>query len=477
MSKNLLNNIVKELRTQLDSDIKKLRSELNYEENITIISKTIVIKSILTELNFVEESTGEIIHPGWLLLEEEQKRHILELIQVKIDEVMEKIFNNAKKAETAAAGIYVTVFPETYTRDDDIEIHAFYPVGEAPSYSHIGVYQSNNFIVIREIYRQEVNQIIDEISRLASSANDNLDKIKSSRTQALTHDKGSAIAEHKASRADLTFQKLLKKGKTDKGRDLSPKARNNLIKDWGFEIFMTYTSALDATKAHLTIGSFIENQSQGLGPEADLIRDRKKVLKAAEDRIKKNDWGNWGGSDSRKTIEKKKIIKYYEQGVMLSEVAKIVTTSNTKINLSKGTKSKKERISGEKKSRRSVASFKGSAKKQAIRKSSANSTIALAALVNQKLTQTVKENMGPPSLANRTGRFAESVRVTDVLETKGGFPSIGYTYRKNPYQVFEDGAGMPPWSNGKRDPRKLIDRSIREIAAQLITGRFYTRRM
>ena len=35
-----------------------------------------------------------------------------------------------------------------------------------------------------------------------------------------------------------------------------------------------------------------------------------------------------------------------------------------------------------------------------------------------------------PRLENRTGRFASSVRVTDVATTAQGFPSIGYTYQK-----------------------------------------------
>ena len=38
--------------------------------------------------------------------------------------------------------------------------------------------------------------------------------------------------------------------------------------------------------------------------------------------------------------------------------------------------------------------------------------------------------MGAPGLENQTGRFARSVRITDVAETTGGFPSFGYTYQK-----------------------------------------------
>jgi len=104
------------------------------------------------------------------------------------------------------------------------------------------------------------------------------------------------------------------------------------------------------------------------------------------------------------------------------------------------------------------------------------STFRLAALINQKLSDTVRKNMGPPGLENVTGRFADSVRVTDVATTRKGYPSIGYTYMRNPYQVFETGLGRAGWANTERDPRKLIDASIREIAAEMAIGRFYTRR-
>ena len=56
-------------------------------------------------------------------------------------------------------------------------------------------------------------------------------------------------------------------------------------------------------------------------------------------------------------------------------------------------------------------------------------------------------------------------------------PSFGYTYAKNPYQVYEMGVGSAPWATPERDPRKLIDQSIRELAAQFAIGRFYTRRV
>lgn len=105
------------------------------------------------------------------------------------------------------------------------------------------------------------------------------------------------------------------------------------------------------------------------------------------------------------------------------------------------------------------------------------STLNLLAIVNNKLSATVEKNMGSPRLEHTTGKFANSVRITEVSQTNQGFLSFGYTYAKTPYQVFEVGMGSAPWANPERDPRKLIDGSIREIAANLALGRFYTRRV
>tara|TARA_S200000501_G_scaffold287979_1_gene272593 strand:+ start:219 stop:1697 length:1479 start_codon:yes stop_codon:yes gene_type:complete len=104
------------------------------------------------------------------------------------------------------------------------------------------------------------------------------------------------------------------------------------------------------------------------------------------------------------------------------------------------------------------------------------SPIRLMALINAKLPQTVAGNMGEPRLVNRTGRFAGSARVTNITATPQGYPSIGYSYETNPYGVFEKSSGTR-FASADRDPRTLIDASIREIATQLIAGRFYTRRI
>ncbi|HAV24564.1 MAG TPA: hypothetical protein DCX01_00155 [Bacteroidetes bacterium] len=108
-------------------------------------------------------------------------------------------------------------------------------------------------------------------------------------------------------------------------------------------------------------------------------------------------------------------------------------------------------------------------------KSAASSPLQLIASLNKVLPETVAKNMKSPALNYQTGRFAESVQVTDVSTTAKGFPSVGYTYQRDPYEVFEAGSGSR-FADSNRDPRKIIDASIREIARNMAIGRFFTRR-
>jgi len=102
------------------------------------------------------------------------------------------------------------------------------------------------------------------------------------------------------------------------------------------------------------------------------------------------------------------------------------------------------------------------------KKESPWSPISLLTLLNRKLPDTLLANMTEPALVNRTGRFRQSVKVQNMMSNKK-FPTIQYKYQLDPYEVFE--------KDPDRDPRKLIDKSIREIAAQVMKGRFYTQRI
>lgn len=104
----------------------------------------------------------------------------------------------------------------------------------------------------------------------------------------------------------------------------------------------------------------------------------------------------------------------------------------------------------------------------------ASNPLAMIHEFNRRLPAAIIDNMGDPALNNQTGRFAASVRVVDILKTPRGFPSIGYTYQKSPYQTFETGGKQ---GDPDKDPRKLIDRTVRELAAEFAMGRLFTRRV
>ena len=111
-----------------------------------------------------------------------------------------------------------------------------------------------------------------------------------------------------------------------------------------------------------------------------------------------------------------------------------------------------------------------------VQKGVSSSPLAMIKMINAKLPRVVAGNMGSPALENRTGRFAGSVRVVDAQVTPKGFTSFGYTYQRDPYGVFESTSGTR-FASPERDPRVLIEGSIREIAQEMAIGRFFTRRV
>lgn len=98
---------------------------------------------------------------------------------------------------------------------------------------------------------------------------------------------------------------------------------------------------------------------------------------------------------------------------------------------------------------------------------------ALQSLLNEYLPRQIKGNMGDGSATNvlnyRTGRFAESAKVERLSVSRQGMITAFYTYMKNPYATFSvGGAQSMPTS---RDPKLLISKSIREIAANRVANR------
>ena len=101
--------------------------------------------------------------------------------------------------------------------------------------------------------------------------------------------------------------------------------------------------------------------------------------------------------------------------------------------------------------------------------------LKLRNLINAMLPDELLSQMQLPRLRNRTGRFRNSARVTDLRVGPRGGTEIDYTYQLDPYQTFEPGGAQ---GSTNRDPRALIGGTIREIAQELMGAKFIkTRRV
>jgi hypothetical protein len=246
---------------------------------------------------------------------------------------------------------------------------------------------------------------------------------------------------------------------------------HNFFKGMGIELDVIRNG--DTGVMEVFLGSQRANAKEGGIAGAKTAKLKKALLNALRTLENGGILSNLEGSDSFKTAKTKKARREVLEPFKKVKNA-TVTSKDTKANNSKTRASKsiiQKTIIGKNASKKRIV--RASKTKKA---GAASQPLQMIGLINKALPDTVRKNMQSPALVNRTGRFAESVQVTDIVKTPKGFPSIGYTYQRNPYQVFEEGSSGN-WANGNRDPRDLIDKSIREIAAQFAIGRFYTRRV
>ena len=197
--------------------------------------------------------------------------------------------------------------------------------------------------------------------------------------------------------------------------------------------------------------------------EAALLRDVRKSIESTLKSLP-NDWAGQKSSDS--LID-----------VLTADLMDSMKPSGKNIKRV-GPKPKKKQTQSSREATQTVKVKKPKAKKpQGLKigklldtptqSSSPVSLLNLIPLINQRLPEVIRSHMGTAGrLVNRTGRFSESAEV--VALDKDNF-TLSYTYQLSPYQVFE--------SQGARDPRPLIEQSVREIARGLIAQRFSLRRI
>lgn len=99
--------------------------------------------------------------------------------------------------------------------------------------------------------------------------------------------------------------------------------------------------------------------------------------------------------------------------------------------------------------------------------------VMLQVILDAELVRTVKANMGDGSRSDilnlRSGRFAESVSVEKLSESRAGMITAFYTYMKYPYATFSQGGKQSVPKS--RDPKILISKSIRELLQSRVSNR------
>lgn len=306
-----------------------------------------------------------------------------------------------------------------------------------------------------------LKKLIETIRETFNTSQDILDKIKT--LTDIGHEQNSSIAEKTIEVALARFGNKPPNNLTQQEIDALTPIYNIMVSSGntvsGGRISKDFVVKVSEEASLL-------NQEKGRTTEAQLITDARKAI---NNFINSVDWYNQEGSNSvldSITIE------------IISAARKSGAKTKSKVRkMTSGPSSAKETIKGShsKPTKDSVELPKERIVKERKRSQTRN-WLQLLPMINSRLTDTVAKNMGSPRLNFRTGRLAQSAKVVGVEQTREGFPSFVFDYERDPYDVFDRTLGRSPWNTPQRDPRALVDQSVREIVREMAIGRFFTRR-
>mgnify|MGYP000073657730 CR=1 FL=1 len=322
----------------------------------------------------------------------------------------------------------------------------------SPAEDHKGYFtHKNSFVLLKSIMFNSKRTFNNSMRKLYKDVNKNF---RENVFLDIGHAGNSAVWDHRVSDALTEFGEV-------------PPSLMNIEE---VALIFSLVKIDDKGEINTSLESASKNRSHGAG----LKKDRVHLQGLIADALLKLEAEGLTGSDSlvgrKKKEARQKVLEPFKKVKGATVVSKDLEFKPSE---KSAVKLKKSRKIQDAKGRRARAAKVKKTKKRSV----SAQPLELLGLLNQKLPETVRKNMREPALVNQTGRFASSVKVTEVIQTPKGFPSVGYTYQKNPYEVFEVGNGDDRWATPERDPRTLIDKSIREIAAQFAIGRFYTRRV
>lgn len=471
MSKRLLNQLLDEAIEIIEEDI---RDELNLQETTITFTPWIIQDAVLRQLRFTYirnpkggKQTRTAKFESWKVLTPQQKELVKKKINTDSEAIMGRLLEEFKNLNPKNVSVVVRGNKRRFTVTTLVENpRDLEKVWRGKNLVAIDAFQS-----IKEGYRDLMNKLWADIGKYVQELSGISEGSKFKKTAFnLEHKLGESIAERRVGRG---ISELYNRVRAQVGSD---KKATQVFKELGLEVYLKYISTAEKTTVEVFAGSASKNKRQSIKEKELITKVKGSIATAIATKLARGSKiPSWSGSDDRIQIEKKKVVDTFYDSLATKRKKKI----NTNLNLSKTTSTKKtvkKKVKNKpiRKKPVSVLAKERIIQTKSRQRNSAESYISLQALLNAKITKQVLVNMKEPALRNRTGRFARSVRITDVTPTPQGFPSVGYTYQKEPYQVFERGYKQ---GSEERDPRKLIDKSIREIALEYITGRFFTRRV
>lgn len=450
----------------IDADLSKpgaseafRRQTANKLTHTVIITKAKIDKTIRVTLEAASNVSGN----GELLLKQ-VKTEYDQILNNLIKEIRQN-FNDLK----IKAGDTIK-FTRGSRSGNNIRVVIFETPGDRGSRDNFSAAESAYKQPLQTFYENFLQIIGQELTRVSTSnKSGKVDLKKAGQVFNLEHFKNSSNV--RAFLADTVHKNLTEHYTKEEYAALQAD-----LKKLGLSTKLKVEKNAKTGEVKVFLGSQILNVAQSSSEQA-LKRDLQKSLKKAIERLKSDKLIKLQGSASIYEVKTQKLVKSVTDPFKKVPGAKVTSSTKNK-KLGNLISTAELDVSPKLKQAKKV---KPSLKRKRMRGARTKSAtgfdaLQIIGLLNKQLPETVRKNMQEPALVNRSGRFASSVKVTEVIKTPKGFPSIGYTYQRNPYEVFEEGSSGN-WSNGNRDPRDLIDKSIREIAAQFAIGRFYTRRV
>lgn len=450
MSKQALQKTLKYIETRMQSSSQAYRDLISDKK---VHSITVSQQKIKTQVKQEMLSRG-----GYRAGELPQS--IVDIIEAEVPIMCKGMYNDFKNFNTATKRTEVTQFIGTAQRFT-------FTLGAKPG-AEVNIF--NQFRKVKQSHQRTLLRKLNQQIRKLNKGRNETNQIRRIRSSFLDigHQEGSAVSTQR----QKEVEKALFDWSTNNNNPIVKKFIKQLKDETVFKITKKAGEPIDTVEVELE--SKYLNRQRGGGQEksqaAELTQNLQKIIES----IDAFDWVNQKGSDSKAQRIEKSIKN------PLAEVAS--RNKNIRTNIKKESIKLSNTVASGKTRKTKVTTgpkFKDTtaAKTATFDRQNKRSMFSIMALINQKLPNVLEKNMNYPRLENRSGRFLRSVRLTDVAQTRQGFLSFGYTYDKEPYQVFEMGVGKAPWASNDRDPRKLIDASIREIAMELALGRFYTRRV